>query len=142
MTRINLIDPSHLTKRHLIAEYKEITQFLHNVKKSNLKDLPKNFTMGTGHVKFFYNKGEYIFDRFCSLKEELIKRSIKIDEEKFSDRLNEILNSFDPNRGYNNYKPCKLDYLIVIERIKLRINEKPHLYPDSQLFFNNLEGYL
>lgn len=60
MTRINLIDPSHLTKRHLIAEYKEITQFLHNVKKSNLKDIPKHFTLGTGHVKFFYNKGEYV----------------------------------------------------------------------------------
>jgi len=37
MTRINLIDPSHLTKRHLIAEYKEITQFLHNVKNQILK---------------------------------------------------------------------------------------------------------
>ena len=40
MTRLNLVEPGDLTDRHLIAEYKEITQFLHIVAKRRDKGHP------------------------------------------------------------------------------------------------------
>ena len=65
MTRINIIEPSELTDQHLIAEYREIfmvgSALQRSLKSKNWektkKNLPKEFTLNAGHVKFFFNKG-------------------------------------------------------------------------------------
>ena len=63
MTRINIgIPPANLTRQHLIAEHREIKRISNQISKGrfNLKDQPKDFTLGTGHVKFFYDKLGYL----------------------------------------------------------------------------------
>ena len=69
MTRINIVHPSELTDQHLIAEYREIFMVGSSLQRSiksknwNPKDIPIKFTLNTGHVKFFYDKGKYLFKR-------------------------------------------------------------------------------
>ena len=62
MTRINLVNPSELTDQHLIAEYREIFMVggslnrTLNSKVGYREDrVPKQYTLNTGHVYFFYN---------------------------------------------------------------------------------------
>ena len=69
MTRINSgVDPKELSDKHLIAEHREIKRIPNKVKsgKYDITDQPKFFKMGTGHVKFFYDKLKYLYDRYCN----------------------------------------------------------------------------
>jgi deoxyribonuclease (pyrimidine dimer) len=145
MTRLNMIHPSHLTQRHLVAEYKEITQFLWCVKARadkgrDLSDMPQSYTLNKGHCLFFYDKGKYIHDRFVDLYDEMIKRGIKSDPEKFEERRQRILDTY-PEKWYNEYTPVDQDYQLVINRIGTRILQKPHLYEDKDLFFDHISEY-
>ena len=81
MTRINLVDPSELMDQHLIAEYREIRLLCANLKRTlnskhgfQPKKVPSKFTLNSGHVYFFYNKGAYIHKRYEQLKEEMRNR--------------------------------------------------------------------
>lgn len=77
MTRINAtIPPAALCDQHLVAEYKEIlrTNALATKKPLDVKRIPSSFTLGTGHVLFFYDKLKYIHHRFESLRNELLQR--------------------------------------------------------------------
>ena len=65
MTRINLVEPSELTDQHLIAEYREIFMVGGSLKRTLVSKVgyredrvPKRYTLNTGHVYFFYNKGK------------------------------------------------------------------------------------
>lgn len=145
MTRINLIDPKHLTTRHLIAEYKESTQFLHLVKrrvdaKHPMDDLPKQYSLNGGHCKFFYDKGAYLYNRFILLKDEMARRDISVNLDKYEYNLSRIKESYSDNL-FNDYIPSTDDYNVVISRISQRILEKPHLYQDMEVFFGNVHNY-
>jgi deoxyribonuclease (pyrimidine dimer) len=145
MTRLNLIHPSHLTRRHLVAEYKEITQFLWCVKAradkgKDLSDMPKAYTLNKGHCLYFYDKGKYIHDRFVALYDEMISRGINSNVVKFEERRQRILDSY-PKMWYNSYTPSKADYQLVINRIGTRILQKPNLYDDQEVFFENVSQY-
>jgi deoxyribonuclease (pyrimidine dimer) len=82
MTRINLIPPKDLNTKHLVAEYREIARLPDNLKKSlnrktkpfNLTEIPQKYTLGTGHVKFFYDKMLFLQKRFESLVNEMLRR--------------------------------------------------------------------
>ncbi len=57
MTRINSgINPIQLVDPHLFAEYRELKRIPNTIKSGRaiVKDIPKQFTLGTGHVKWFY----------------------------------------------------------------------------------------
>jgi deoxyribonuclease (pyrimidine dimer) len=81
MTRINAtIPPKKLCDQHLLGEYKEILRVNSLAIKSfqrGDKNISNEFTLGTGHVKFFFNKLEYICDRFHLLKVEMEQRGYK-----------------------------------------------------------------
>ena len=67
MTRINVgIHPSELPIKMLIAEHREIKRIPNCIKSGrySLTDIPANFTLGQGHVKFFYNKLAYLRKRY------------------------------------------------------------------------------
>jgi deoxyribonuclease (pyrimidine dimer) len=65
MTRINsAIKVKFLTDEHLLAEHREIKRLPYAYKKrietgKGFKDIPKEFTLGTGHVLFFINKNKF-----------------------------------------------------------------------------------
>lgn len=81
MTRINCIPVQELTTKHLVAEYREITRLPNNLAKSlsrakpfSMSEIPTQYTLGTGHVKYFYNKFRYLQKRFENLVEEMVRR--------------------------------------------------------------------
>ena len=61
MVRINLINPRYLADQHLIAEYDEILMLLGYVKRyPKIDDIPTNYCLGKGHIRFFKDKiGHY-----------------------------------------------------------------------------------
>lgn len=83
MTRINLIKPSELHYKHLVAETREITRIFGLARKNQRdilggrKVLPKEYTLGTGHCLFFCSKLKFIADRYEALTSEMIRRGYK-----------------------------------------------------------------
>lgn len=127
MTRINLVDPQELTDNHLIAEYREIRLLCSNLirmlngKKGITQDrIPKSFTLNRGHVLFFADKGKYLHKRYDWLMREMKRRGMTPQLEFPVDVW--------PSHLYNDWEPSEQDKQIVRERIKQRINEKPHWY--------------
>jgi len=133
MTRINSnIDPKLLKRMHLVAELREITMVPGSLRRSLMTrshlsilcDIPKKFTLNTGHVKFFYNKLTFLQHRFDVLCDEMDRRGYNPDRSRRT-----AFDGFD-DRFYNDWTSTPEDDTIVHERIALRINQKPHLYLD------------
>lgn len=114
MTRVNCgIPVENLTKPHLIAEHREIKRIPNSIHKANLKNLPTKFKMGTGHVRFFYDKGLYTLKRYKELYNECKRR--EIDVQDYSSSWN-IYKEKYPHL-FNDYTPTDEDRRIVGERI-------------------------
>jgi len=83
MTRINAgIKPSDLCRQHLIAEHREIKRVPNSINsgKAVVKNLPKTFRLGPGHVKFFYDKLGYLKDRYIQIRNECYDRGYKVTD--------------------------------------------------------------
>lgn len=89
-----------------------------------LKKIPKKFTLNTGHVLFFYNKGSYLRRRYNELTEDLKKRGYNIDENAKFDP-DGIMDS-EPWNG--EYKPTDEAFDIIRRRIDEKIAMKPEWY--------------
>ena len=128
MTRINIIEPSELTDQHLIAEYREIFMVGSSLQRSlksknwNPKDIPIKFTLNTGHVKFFYDKGKYLFKRYDELRIEMKARGMNPDDTRVFKREQW------PDELWNDWTPSLEDYKLIRQRIEDRINMKPNWY--------------
>lgn len=119
MTRINVgVMPHELHDRHLLAEHREIVRIPNaiNNNKAKFDGIPEYFKLGTGHVKFFYDKIGYLFKRYILLHQECIKRGFNVSD--FSMAFNSI-----PKHLLNDYTPTDHDRLIVLERINQRLIE-------------------
>lgn len=122
MTRINVVDPSELSTKHLVAEYREIMRLPGNLslslnrkgKKFDLKEIPETYTLGTGHVKFFYNKMAFLEKRFKSLVQEMLRRG-------YNPTFRE-LEAFSVCDGqfYNDYVPTEEAVNLNKQRIQER----------------------
>lgn len=128
MTRINVIPPKELTDQHLMAEYRELPMVMGSLRRSLVakNGLPKSgdkYTLNAGHVKFFYNKGKFLHERYMMLVEELRNRSYKLDPNRKAD-----FNVFIDNGLYNDWTPDEHAYAINKQRIDERINAKRHWY--------------
>jgi deoxyribonuclease (pyrimidine dimer) len=79
-TRVNLVDVKTLTRQHLLSEHREIKRIPNMVKSGRavFKDIPEKFTLGTGHVKFFYNKLVWLSFRYDAVYDECIKRGFAV----------------------------------------------------------------
>lgn len=124
MTRINCdISPSELTNKHLLAEHREIKRIPNTISsgKAVIKDIPETFRLGTGHVKFFYDKLLYLKKRYMELYDECIKRKFKV--ENYIEAWSNI-----PENLMGDYEPNDNDKALVRERIELRLKS----YNDKQ----------
>lgn len=134
MTRINLVPISELADQHLVAEYREIfmvgSSLQRSLKSPNWRktknSLPKDFTLNKGHVKFFYNKGKYLYNRYLDLVEEMKSRGMSPDPDRIFKREQW------PDDLFQDWSPTDRDLLIIRERIKVRIQQKPNWYRWSQ----------
>ena len=84
-------------------------------KNPNPVGIPTKFTLGTGHVKFFLNKGKYTLRRYESLYAECIKRGFEVTD-------------YSQNWAvYKQYPKYNKDYKETTEAIELllaRITER------------------
>lgn len=80
MTRINLVDPSTLHQKHLIAEYRELPRVfkLAEAAQHRAVKIPPEYVLGTGHVTFFYNKLAFLAHRFQLIVAECQRRGFNI----------------------------------------------------------------
>lgn len=110
MTRINVgVDPVKLLDQHLLAEYRELPRvFGLAAERKDLSDIPDNFNLGTGSVKFFYNKLGYLSNRYQLIVNELIRRDYKLT---YTDPLPFI------KHLHNDWTPSKAD----TEQLKQRL---------------------
>lgn len=135
MTRINLVKPQELHRLHLIAEIRElprIVTYVENIaSKGNkalmglLQQVPKQYTLNKGHMKFFADKLEFIYWRQLWLVYEARARgyNISYDLKTLRKRIDNL-----PSILHNDYQPTEEAVALSWERINLRIKEKPHVY--------------
>ena len=130
MTRINIIDTTELTDQHLIAEYREIFMVAGSLRRTLVSKngyqeskVPKHYTLNSGHVYFFYNKGKYLHNRYNQLIDEMKRRGFKPDSSRVFPK--EI---FVNNNLYNDWFPRAEDYNIIKQRIEEKIALKPDWY--------------
>lgn len=122
MTRINVVPVTELTREHLIAEYREIMRLPKNLYNSlnrkskpfDINEIPTEYKLGTGHVKFFFNKFEYLKVRFEQLVNEMIYRGYNPTYTN-SDMFNV------DSKYMNNYIPTKAALKINRDRIMERL---------------------
>ena len=133
MTRINsAIKPHSLTDQHLLAELRELPRIFTAVKKRTDKgvsfsDVPKKFTLGAGHCKFFYDKCKFLADRHFSLRCEYIMRFNRMYD------FNEERASVSGDK-FNDYQITEEEKKLLIERMSERINDSnqtPRYYGKS-----------
>ena len=130
MTRINIISPSELTDQHLIAEYREIFMVAGSLKRTLISKngylqskVPKEYTLNSGHVYFFYNKGKYLNKRYNLIIKEMKLRGFNPDmKRKFPKDI------FINNNLYNDWSPNQNDIKIIRQRISEKIALKPNWY--------------
>ena len=90
MTRINVVEPSSLSGKHLMGEIHEITRVHGLVRKAQDRKINKynfkekvgvipEYTMGKGHVLFFYNKLGYVTERYYALCNEAKARGYNVN---------------------------------------------------------------
>lgn len=126
MTRINLVPVNELTDQHLMAEYRELPRVFGAVRKrlsnkQDFKDIPLNFCLGSGHVKFFYDKIGFLFLRQNDIINECFKRGIKI--------TNTHVDTADiPLCFMNNFFPSENDIALSRQRLAEKIAMKPTWY--------------
>ena len=119
MTRINVgISPTELTDKHLLAEHREIKRIPNCIARGryNMEGIPNKFKLGKGHVKFFYNKLEYLLTRYCKLNLECKDRGFNV--QNYAKAWD-----YTPSELLNDYEPTERDRLIVQQRINEKLNK-------------------
>jgi hypothetical protein len=117
MTRISVgVRAIELCDAHLIKERIELLRIPNAIKsgKAVVKNIPSSFTLGTGHVKFFYDKLGYLQERYEELTAECVERDFNITD--FSDSFRGL-----PKNLYNNYEELDIDRKIVVQRVNERL---------------------
>lgn len=134
MTRVNLVNVEDLADQHLFAEWREIKMVPPALDRSVnrmgggdvLARIPDKYTLNTGHVTFFYNKMLFLYYRYKKLTEELKNRNYNIDDSR--DPADIFLSIKNPAFIGDAWEPTKDEIKINIERIVLRLNERPDWY--------------
>ncbi|AHY25093.1 endonuclease V N-glycosylase UV repair enzyme [Pectobacterium bacteriophage PM2] len=126
MTRINLTLVSELADQHLMAEYRELPRVFGAVRKrvqegKKFNDIPKDFCLGSGHVKFFYDKCGFLAKRQNDIINECFKRGIKITN-------THVDTSEIPLCFMNDFVPSEADLALSQSRLDEKISQKPSWY--------------
>lgn len=118
MTRISAtIKPEELCDQMLIAEHREIVRIPNCIKsgKAKVEGIPEDFRLGSGHVKFFYDKIAYLYGRYIELRVECLMRGFNVQD--YSDAFKGIPKHLMNNWGPNIQKVRPL----LVERINGRL---------------------
>ena len=114
-----------LTDEHLFAEQRELKMLPSLFKRvgfSSIKKVPKEFTLGKGHMLFFLYSPTYTLNRYKSVFNECISRGYNIEDESWRW---EIYGDFN-----NSYIETGKEKFILFNRIEERIknSSKNHFH--------------
>lgn len=123
MTRINCIPPSELIRQHLVAEYRELPRVFGLVRKAIARGEtpqdrrnPKEYTLGKGHVRFFYARLGWLKQRQQMLIAEMQWRGYRPQHTDTSELLDGI-----PAAWQGDWVPDSAAMKINRERISARL---------------------
>jgi hypothetical protein len=122
VTRINLIPPADLTDQHLLAEYRELPRCLPLAAAALARgdlDGPPAFTLGAGHVRFFFTRTHWLCARHAALTAELLARGVNLTPREPLVRL--------PTPDLE-WKPSAADVALSLDRLRERLSERPGWY--------------
>ena len=116
MTRINCIPPRELCDKHLGAEYRELPRVFSLARPDRV--IPPHYTLGKGHVLFFYNKLVWLARRAQEIADECRtrNRAVNFDPKK-------LLTANPYPELYGDWTPSEKDKALNRERIALRISQ-------------------
>ncbi len=122
MTRINIVPPAELHAKHLVAEYRELPRIFALARAAHARGVrtetlgaPACYTLGKGHVIFFYDKLLFLAKRQRSLVDEMVARGYA---PKFT-RTEELLDGIPPE-WLNDWVPDEAALVINRQRIAER----------------------
>lgn len=126
MTRINAsLNPKYLTDEQILAEHrgiKRIPWFLSralylNCERTVLDSVPESFILKEGHIKFFYDKQEFLVKRYQLIYQECLNRGFNVIDLSGSwDKVRSLAPRF-----WQDWEPTDEDNEEVLERIKFKI---------------------
>lgn len=121
MTRINVVPPGELCDQHLLAEHRELTRIPNCLVRGRyrLDGAPSSYTLGKGHVKFFYTRLQWLLRRYRALHDECRMRGFRVTWSWPEDAA-ELPTSF-----WHDYTPTSEAMSINRERIILRMPRQP-----------------
>lgn len=120
MTRINsAINVRCLTDEHLLAEHREIKRLpfcmYEAIRTGSIKQIPKRFVLGKGHIIFFLNKMLFARRRYREIYAECHRRNFMVEnyEENFVYGV--------PDEYNGAYTPTDEERAMLIHRLTERI---------------------
>ncbi len=119
------INPKNLTDEHLFAESRELKMLPSLYKRIGTRSIsrvPKEFTLGQGHILFFLYKAAYVLQRYDIVLQELKNRGYNIKDEHYR---------WDAYNGCNcleHYTETGKESEIIKQRIIERITSSPKEY--------------
>lgn len=141
MTRINLVNPNHLTDKHLLAEYRELPRIFTAVHKlvytpnprvgdgwtklMNSSRISESYRLGSGHVIFFYNKLPYLLERYREIYYVLrTKRNFNLDRnlcDSVRVKATDLINSLRLDM-LHEWEPSPEEIYLNMSRLCVRSN--------------------
>jgi deoxyribonuclease (pyrimidine dimer) len=104
MTRINCVPVEELSGPHLVAEYRELPRVFALAQKAAARGAlvqPQAYTLGKGHLLFFYTRLGYLAQRHAELIGEMRRRGYKpaytgVRRENFPDMPDSFWQDWQP----------------------------------------------
>ena len=119
MTRINCVPVEELSGPHLVAEYRELPRVFALAQRAAARGFaaqPVVYTLGKGHLLFFYTRLGYLARRHAELVREMKRRGYKpmfagVQRTDFA---------AIPDAFWNDWEPTEIALAINRERIAQR----------------------
>lgn len=119
MTRINCVPVEELSGPHLVAEYRELPRVFALAQKAAARgsfSQPNCYTLGKGHMLFFYTRLGYLARRHVALVNEMKRRNYK---PSFAGVRREDFPAI-PDHYWNDWTPTEEALSLNRQRIKER----------------------
>ena len=144
MTRINVVPVEELTDNFIMAEYFELPQMwplIYRAIQKNDRNIPETYRLGEGHLRFFYDKADFLDRRHSALWHEGQKRGLSLQKDEsiqiwFQEVLDMIATSelLGEERGFwhKNYEPTPEAIQLNRDRLQYRRKYDGGLYQGSR----------
>lgn len=121
MTRINVVPPRILTRQHLVSEHRELPRVFGLSRRAHGRGwtpnkAPRRYTLGSGHVVFFYAKLAWCAERHTELVEEMERRGYAARLRLDNDRQRMAM----PVSLWKDWEPSPEELELNLSRLKER----------------------